>query len=151
MTQINAYLNFNGNCREAMNFYKDCLGGDLFLQTVGESPMAAQCAAGMQDQIMHAHLAGDGFVLMASDRLKGSHQPGNNFSLTINCDSEEQIQSLFTKLADGGQVSQPLQKQFWGALFGMLTDRFGTPWMLNYEEKAPATENTNKQTVLEEQ
>lgn len=149
MTQINAYLNFNGNCREAMNFYKDSLSGELFLQTVKETPVEMQCPEGMEDQIMHARLSGDGFVLMASDMLNGeTFQPGNNFSLSLNCSSEEQIHSLFNKLADGGQVFMPVQKQFWGALFGMLTDRFGTRWMLNYEEKTPAAEAPESTTIL---
>jgi len=150
MTQITPYLNFNGNCREAMTFYKDSLGGELVLQTIKGTPMEAQCPAGTEDQIMHSTLTGDGFVLMASDMLNpGGYQPGNNFSLTINCHSEEQIHSLFSKLAAGGSVFQPLQEQFWGALFGMLTDKFGTRWMLNYEKKAPSSEAHEKQTVLE--
>lgn len=150
MKQINAYLNFNGNCREAMTFYRDTLGGQLHLMTVKETPMAARCPAGTENQIMHAHLQGDGFALMASDMLSGgSYQPGNNFSLTVNCSSEEQIHTLFDKLAEGGQVVEPVRTQFWGSLFGMVTDQFGTRWMLNYEKKSPAAESLEKPTVLE--
>lgn len=139
MTQISPYLNFNGNCREAMMFYKDRLGGELQLMTVKETPTAAQCPAGMQDQIMHASLTGDGFLLMASDMLSGgTYQPGNNFSLSMNCSSEEQIRALFDKLSEGGQVYEPLKEQFWGALFGMVTDQFGTRWMLNYDKPKQA-------------
>ena len=135
MIQISPSLTFNGNCREAMNFYKETLGGDLNLMTVKETPMAAQCPTGMQDAVMHAMLASDSFALMASDMIMGgTYQPGNNFSLTINCKSEEQIHSLFNKLAEGGQVLEPVKEQFWGALFGMLTDKFGTRWMLNYDK-----------------
>lgn len=134
MTNVSAYLNFNGNCRDAMTFYKESFGGELMIQTVKETPVAAQCPEGMQDQIMHASLTGDGFVLMASDMIMGGdYQPGNNFSLTVNGSSEDHVRSLFDKLADGGQVVQPLQKQFWGALFGMLSDKFGTRWMFNYD------------------
>jgi uncharacterized glyoxalase superfamily protein PhnB/uncharacterized protein YndB with AHSA1/START domain len=139
MTQISPYLNFNGNCREAMNFYKETFGGSLSLMPVKETPMAAQCPTGMQDQIMHSSLNNGSFMLMASDMIMGgNYQPGNNFSLTVNCSSEEQTHLLFDKLAEGGQVFQPLQKQFWGALFGMVTDKFGTRWMLNYDQPAQA-------------
>lgn len=150
MTQITPYLNFNGNCREAMTFYKDCLGGELVLQPVKGTPMEAQCPAGKENEIMHSTLTGDGFLLMASDMLgPDGLRPGNNFSLTINCHSEEQIRSLFEKLSAGGHVFEPLRVQFWGALFGMLTDKFGTRWMLNYEKKAQVAESLEKPTVLE--
>ncbi|HEY0039686.1 MAG TPA: VOC family protein [Flavisolibacter sp.] len=139
MTRINAYLNFNGNCSEAMTFYRDCLGGELVLQTVKGTPMEAQCPAGKEHEIMHSSLTGDGFVLMASDMLgQGGYQQGTNFSLTVNCSSEEQIHSLFGKLAEGGQVFMPLGEQFWGALFGGLADKFGTRWMLNYDKPKQA-------------
>ena len=136
MTQINAYLNFNGNCREAMNFYRDCLGGDLHLMAVKDTPVVAHCPAGTENAIMHARLQGEGFLLMASDMISdGTYRPGNNFSLAINCSSEEQIHSLFNRLSAGGTVFQPVRQEFWGGLFGMFTDRFGTQWMLNYEQK----------------
>lgn len=139
MTQISPYLNFNGNCREAMSFYKETLGGELHLMAVNETPIAAQCPAAMQDQIMHAHLTGQGFSLMGSDMLSGgSYQPGNNFSLTVNCQTEEQIHSLFNKLSEGGQVFEPLKQQFWGSLFGTVADKFGTRWMLNYDKPKQA-------------
>lgn len=139
MTQISPYLNFNGNCREAMHFYKDIFGGELSLMAVKETPMAAQCPAGSEDQIMHSSLNSGSFMLMASDMLSGdTYQPGNNFSLTVNCGSEDEIRSLFDKLADGGQVYEPLRQQFWGALFGMVTDKYGTRWMLNYDKQTQA-------------
>lgn len=135
MTQINAYLNFNGNCREAMQFYRTCLGGELFMQSIKDTPMEAQCPAGRENDIMHASLTGDGFVLMASDMIgPQGFRPGNNFSLSINCQSEEQLRSLFDKLSEGGQVFMPVGVQFWGAIFGALSDRFGTQWMLNYDK-----------------
>ena len=135
MTQINAYLNFNGNCRQAMEFYKNCLGGDLFLQSIKDTPMEAQCPAGKENEILHASLTGDGFVLMASDMIgQEGYQPGTNFSLSINCSSEEQLHTLFGKLSEGGQVFMPVREQFWGAVFGALSDQFGTRWMLNYEK-----------------
>lgn len=148
---MNAYLQFNGACREAMEFYRNCFGGELFLQTVAESPVAAQCPESLQNGVMHAQLAGDGFMLMGSDMgcNNAAYQPGSNFSLLINCSSEAQLHTLFNRLSDGGQVFQPLQKQFWGALFGQLTDRFGTHWMLSYEAKTAV--RPGAETVLEEQ
>ena len=135
MTQIHAYLNFNGNCRDAMQFYKECFGGELLLQAIKDTPMEAQCPAGRENDIMHASLTGDGFVLMASDMIgPQGYRPGNNFSLSINCQSEEQLRSLFDKLSESGQVFMPVSEQFWGALFGALSDRFGTQWMLNYDK-----------------
>lgn len=139
MTQLSPYVNFNGTCREAMTFYKDTLGGELSLMAVKETPMASQCPAAMQDQIMHASLMGEGFSILASDMLSGeTYQPGNNFSLTLNCSSEEQIRSLFNKLEEGGKVYEPLQEQFWGAIFGMVVDKFGTRWILNYDKPKQA-------------
>jgi PhnB protein len=135
MIQINAYLNFNGNCREAMSFYKECLGGDLILQPVKGTPMEDQCPAGKENEILHSSLTGEGFLLMASDMIgKEGYQLGNNFGLSVNCTSEEHIHSLFNKLAEGGNVFMPVREQFWGALFGALSDKFGVRWMFNYDK-----------------
>jgi PhnB protein len=136
MAQINAYLNFNGNCREAMNFYKDCLGGELNLQTVEGSPMEAQCPAGMKHQIMHSSLTKGEILLMASDMVgPEGFIKGNTMALSINCNSEDEIETYFSNLSSGGQVIHPLAKQFWGATFGFLTDRFGVRWMFNYDKR----------------
>ena len=136
MTQINAYINFGGNCREAMVFYKDCLGGDLALQTVQGSPIEAQCPAEIQHQILHASLMKDSLVLMGSD-MQGPEGfvNGNNIALSLSCSSEEEINRFFTRLSDGGKITHALMKSFWGATFGVLTDRFGIRWMLNYDRK----------------
>ena len=136
MTAINAYLTFNGNCREAMNFYKDCLGGELHLQTIGESPLAAKMPAQMKECILHATLIKDGLVLMGSDMVadKGLSK-GNNISMAINCSSKEQIESFYDKLSAGGNKDHALEQTFWGATFGDITDQYGNHWLLNYEEK----------------
>lgn len=136
MTQINAYLSFNGNCREAMNFYEECLGAELTLQTIGGSPMEAQCPSAMKDQILHSSLMRNGtLLLMASDMIgPGGLNPGNNIALSLNCSSEEEINSFFSKLSEGGKIIDPLKVQFWGALFGVLNDRFGIRWLLNYDQ-----------------
>lgn len=138
MLQFNNYLTFGGNAREVMNFYKDCYGGDLHIMTVGESPMAAQCPAGMQDQVMHSTLMKDGnLLLMASDMIAPGAElkQGNNFAISVNCSSEEEINTLFKKVGEGGTVIDPLKTQFWGAIFGVLNDKYGTRWMFNYEKQ----------------
>ncbi|WP_158795358.1 VOC family protein [Pedobacter sp. L105] len=135
MTQINVYLIFDGNCAEAMNFYQDCLGGELILNKVEGSPLEAECAAGMEDKIMHAHLASNSIIIMASDRLMpGDFIRGNGYSLALQCSSEEEINTFFTKLSAGGTIGHPLKEQFWGAIFGMFTDKFGVEWMLNFDK-----------------
>ena len=134
--EINAYVNFSGNCKEAMTFYQECIGGTLFLMTVGESPMAAQLPAEARDNIMHSTLMREGvMMLMASDAAGTQMTKGNNISLMLNCTSEQEITSFFAKLSEGGNVTHPLKEEFWGAVFGHFTDKFGINWMLNYEKK----------------
>lgn len=136
MTQINAYLNFDGNCREAMYFYKDCLGGELSLQTVEGSRIEAECPDAIRHHILHASLLSDGFALMGSD-MKGPDGfiRGNTIALCINCSSEGEIHSFFERLSRDGTVSHELRKEFRGATFGVLTDKFGIRWMLHYDEQ----------------
>lgn len=134
MTQINVYLIFDGNCEEAMTFYKECLGGELSINRVEGSPMESQCPPEMKNRIMHANLVNGGIVLMASDVLMpGKYIKGTDSSVSLNCSSEEEINTFFTKLSAGGVITLPLQEQFWGALFGMFTDKFGVDWMLNFD------------------
>ncbi len=133
MANIYAYITFNGNCREAMNFYQQCLGGELTLQTVGESPMADKMPAQMKDSILHANLTNQTLVLMGSDLVgENGLNKGNSITLMLNCDSEEQIRKLYTQLSEGGKQTYPLENTFWGALFGNLTDKYGTHWALNF-------------------
>lgn len=138
MTQINSYLTFNGNCREAMTFYKECLGGELSFQTVGESPLSEKMPERMKNCILHSTLSKGALVLMGSDLVseKGLIQ-GNSVSLSLNCRSEEEIKDFYAKLSAGGTANHPLEESFWGALFGDLTDKFGNHWILN------CTKNSN--------
>jgi PhnB protein len=135
MTRINSYLTFNGNCREAMTFYKDCIGGALEFQTIGASPLADKMPERMKDCILHATLTNGGVIIMASDMVgeKGLIK-GNTVSLMLDCDSEEEIKTTYNKLADGGQATHPLEISFWGALFGDLTDKYGNHWLLHYDK-----------------
>lgn len=140
MTQINAYLNFNGNCREAMSFYKECLGGELSMQTVEGSPIEAQCPSAIKHQILHATLAKDELVLMGSDMQEPGDDftKGNNIALSLNCSSDEEIKTFFSNLSEGGKISHALKEEFWGATFGVLTDKYGIRWMLNYDKNLKA-------------
>ncbi|SRR5258708_4774749 len=137
MKQINPYLNFNGNCREAMTFYKRCLGGALSFQTVGDSPMADRLPPEARQTILHASLVRDGLVLMASDMTREKLVNGNTISLCVQCSSEWEIKTLFFNLSEGGKIMDPLVDQFWGSIYGALTDKFGKIWMLNYDKKSP--------------
>jgi PhnB protein len=135
MTQINSYLTFNGNCREAMTFYQKCLGGKLSLQTIGESPMANKMPPKMKEYILHAALMKNNLVLMASDMVdeKGLVK-GNSVSLMLNCSSEKETRTFYTNLSKGGSATHPLENSFWGALSGDLTDKFGNHWLLTYNK-----------------
>ena len=134
MNSIVAYLHFNGNCREAMSFYQACLGGDLALQTVGESPMASQTPPESHQDVMHSMLSSGGIALMASDMGKGQFVHGNSISLMISYDTEEEINRCFARLSEGGTVQYPLAVQFWGSIYGELTDKFGLTWTMNYDK-----------------
>lgn len=129
MAQLNPYLTFNGTCRKAMEFYQACLGGELSLMAVGDSPVKDQMPAETHDDVMHAMLKSDGIVLMASDMMMpGELVRGNTITLCIIGRSKGELETFFTKLSEGGNVSQPLQETFFG-VFGTLTDKFGVNWM----------------------
>jgi PhnB protein len=132
MPTLDAYVFFNGNCAEAMRFYERTLGGKLDMMTHAESPIADQVPPGSADRIMHARLTIDGRNLMASDSMVGQPYGGmKGFSLALAYPTAAEAKRVFDALAEGGQVTMPLQKTFWAEAFGMLTDRFGTPWMVN--------------------
>jgi PhnB protein len=133
MSQLNSYLTFDGNCADAMRFYERTIGGKLaILMTHAESPMAAQTPPGSADRIMHARLELDGGVLMASDSMVGQSYKGmHGFSLSLVYPTAAEAKRTFDALAAGGRVTMPIDKTFWAEAFGMLIDRFGTPWMVN--------------------
>jgi PhnB protein len=133
MTTLNPYLTFNGNAREAMTFYQQCLGGELTMQTVAEAPAAYRCPEGQENHLMHAMLVKDQLVLMASDMVgQWGFKPGNTMAIMVNCSSEEETRNFFGKLSQGGQVTDPLRDMFWGDLFGALQDKFGVAWIFNF-------------------
>ncbi|MGQ0738427.1 MAG: VOC family protein [Bacteroidota bacterium] len=134
-TAINPYLTFNGNCREAMNFYRECLGGELVLQTIGESPLAAKMPAKIKDCILHATLANDKIVLMGSDMAPETGLiKGNAVSLMLDCRSEKEIKSCYNRLSAGGTATHPIETTFFGALLGTLADKFGNHWLLHFQK-----------------
>ena len=132
---LNIYLNFNGNCREAFEFYRSVFGGDFqAFQTFAQGPEDMQVADDEKDDVMHVSLPIGATVLMVSD--SSSFGPplsiGNNFSVSIDGESREQCDELFAKLSEGGTVTMPLAEMFWGSYYGMLTDRFDINWMVSY-------------------
>jgi PhnB protein len=136
MAMINPYLNFNDNCEEAFKFYKSVFGGE-FAQVMRfkEAPAEYQGPPSESEKIMHMALPiGRGTMLMGSDvpASMGVVKPGTNFAVTISAESEAEAARLFKGLSAGGQVTMPLDKAFWGDHFGMLTDKFGVPWMISY-------------------
>nr|WP_314464252.1 VOC family protein [uncultured Clostridium sp.] len=133
MSTLVPYLNFEGNCNEAMNFYKECLGGELTIQTVADSPMAGQMPPEMKDFVLHARLEKENIIIMASDAKDKNMTRGDMISLMVQCDSEEEINSYFSMLSMNGVVNMPLAKQFWGATYGQLTDKYGVLWAFNYD------------------
>lgn len=134
MAFIHTYLTFNGNCREAMTFYKECLGGELMLQTIGESPVSAEIPSFMKPFILHSSLTKGNLVLTASDMVPESGlTAGNTVSLLLDCNSEEEARTFYARLSADGIATHPLESTFWGALFGGLTDKFGLHWLINFE------------------
>jgi PhnB protein len=136
--QLDPYLFFDGNCAEAIRFYEKALGGKpAGMIRYGESPEPDQCPAGSADRIMHAAIDLNGQLLMASDVPAGQPYDGmKNVSLSLFYQSVAEARRAFEALAEGGKVVMPLAQTFWADIFGMLTDRFGTSWMVSGGMKA---------------
>jgi PhnB protein len=133
MTYLNPYLNFNGQCRNALTFYQECLEGQLELQKVAESPMATKMPSEKGPLILHGALSKNGHtLLMGSDMIGSALQTGNSIMLCLNCSSDQEINTIFDRLSAGGHVKTPLHQSFWGATYGELKDKFGMDWILNY-------------------
>ena len=127
---LNPYISFDGNAREAMEAYRDIFGGDLTISTYGEF---GQPDSPIADKVMHGQLsAPGGMVLMGADKPPDTkHEPGTNISISLSGTDADELRGYWSRLAEGGQVSVPLEKQMWGDEFGMCTDRFGIGWMVN--------------------
>jgi PhnB protein len=135
MFHLVPYLHFNGEAEEVLNFYKDAFGGEvIMLNRYGDSPM--QVNEDWKNKIIHARLKFGNNIIMISDSHNGQlASKEGNIQLSVEVDDEKKIEEVFNKLAEGGKVTMPLAKQFWGAKFGMLLDKFGVNWMFNHEEK----------------
>lgn len=135
--EMSPYLIFNGQCAAAFKFYEQCLGGTItFLQTHGESPMKDNVPADWQDKVIHATLAVGDKVLMGSDAPPSHYTAPQGMSVSISGFVPAEGERIFKTLAEQGKVSMPFQKTFWSPGFGMLVDRFGTPWIINSAEPA---------------
>ena len=131
MKSVTAYNHFDGICRQAMSFYQKCLGGDL--QLVPYPDATAKSPSDPMQKIMHSQISRAGIsLLMASDGTPGgTWKASNNFSVSVECESIDEIERLFATLGEKGHVGCPLNDMPWGARFGMLTDQFGVQWLFN--------------------
>ena len=125
---LNAYLFFAGDCREAMEFYKDVFGGTLKVQTYDEVPGQPEA---MEGKVIHASLMEGDVDLMASDSPITGNLGTGKISLSLSGTDENKLRNVFDRLSEGGRVNSPLKKEFWGDTFGMLKDKFGVDWMVN--------------------
>ena len=144
-TTVNPYLTLNGNCEEAFNFYKSVFGGEFtFVGRFNDMPGESPIPDSEKEKIMHISLPiSKETILMGSDSSEAFGQittPGNNIALSINTLSESEAKRIFSELSEEGTVAMPIEKTFWGALFGMFTDKYGINWMVNYDYE----QNKNK-------
>lgn len=143
MATANVYLNFNGNCEEAFNFYKSVFGGEFpYIGRFKDMPVQDGQPAMLEEmgnQIMHVSLPiGNGTMIMGSDtgaEWAPNFKQGNNFSISLTADSKEEAEKLFNGLSKNGTVTMPLADTFWGDYFGMCIDQFGINWMISFNEK----------------
>ena len=139
MPQVNPYINFKGNCEEAFNFYKSAFGGEFpMVGKYKDMPPSESGHAAMDgEKIMHMSLPISRETCLMGSDIGGEWAKhtvdGNNIQISINTQSEEEATRIFKGLSEGGRVNMPLEKTFWGALFGMFTDKFGINWMVNYD------------------
>ncbi|MBW4619004.1 MAG: VOC family protein [Cyanosarcina radialis HA8281-LM2] len=138
--QVNPYLMFDGQCEAAFKFYEQCLGGKIeAMMTYKESPMAEETPLESRDRIMHASLNVGEQVLMGSDEPSDRMETPQGFYVSLHFKDPVEAERIFYALTEKGTVKMPLQETFWAARFGMLVDRFGTPWMINCDPIANPT------------
>ncbi len=137
--QLNPYLFFDGRCEAAFRFYESAIGGRITaMLTHGETPAAGTVPADWQGKIIHARLVVGDVVLMGSDAPPGHFKAPQGFSVTLTMDDPAEAERVFQALSEGANVTMPIGETFWARRFGMLVDRFGTPWMINCEKPMPA-------------
>ena len=128
---VTAHLSFSGQCREALSFYAQLFGGDLKMLTYGDTPMAKDVPADWGDKIVHATLSFDGSELAGSDVQPEHYRQPQGFSVLVDVEGVEKARRIFAALAEGGSIALPIQETFWSPAFGVVVDRFRTPWEIN--------------------
>jgi PhnB protein len=147
MASVNVYLNFNGNCEEAFNFYKSVFGGEFpYIGRFKDMPPQEgmpPLPEDMGNKIMHVSLPISKETMLMGSDTGGEWAPdfvqGNNFSISINADNQEEADRLFNELSKGGKVTMPMANTFWGDYFGMFADKFGINWMVSYNMQKSET------------
>ncbi len=135
--KVTPYLSFNGQCEAALKFYERCLAGKIvFMMTYADSPMAERVPPEWGKKIMHATFCLGEQTLGASDAPPGSYRSPQGLSLRLQIDAPAEAERVWAMLADNGTVQMPLQETFWASRFGVLTDQFGTPWLISCEGAA---------------
>jgi PhnB protein len=130
--KITPYLGFDGTCAEAFKFYERVLHGKIdMMMTYGEAPAPQQAPADQRDRIMHVHMKVGDQSLMGGDSPSHTHQKPAGFCVSVHIDTEAEAERVFKDLSDGAQVNMPMAETFWAKRFGMLVDRYGTPWIVN--------------------
>jgi PhnB protein len=134
--QLNPYLSFDGRCEEAFKFYANLLGGEILAMFPFEgTPAAEHVSPEWQKKIMHATLDLGGAMLMGADAGAAQYNKPQGFSVSLGVDDAAEAERIFAALAEGGKIGMPIQETFWAERFGMVTDRFGIPWMINCEKE----------------
>lgn len=142
------HLHFQGNCREAFRFYAETLGGRIvFAMTYGESPAAEHTPASMREQIIHARLELGEQFLLGCDTPADRYQAPQGFNVMVAVEQSDEAERVFTALTAEGTVTMPLQETFWAMRFGMCTDRFGIPWMVNCAKPLEAVAGTGRRSA----
>ena len=136
--EVAPYLLFQGNCKEAFEFYEKALGGKLDMMTFGQSPDTSQIPAAMLNQVIHARLASGTGVIMGSDCPPERYAKPQGFSVSVSSADPGEVERIFNALVQGGQVHMALAQTFWSAKFGMLQDKYGIAWMVNCTQAAQA-------------
>ena len=130
--KLSTHLSFDGNCEEAFRFYEKCLEGKIeVIMSYGDSPMANQVPPDWKKRVLHANLIIEGQNLMGADAPPGKFRQPHGFAVAVSLADPAKAERIFNGLADKGEIQMPLQQTFWATKFGMLIDRFGTPWMIN--------------------
>jgi PhnB protein len=146
--QTSPHLHFKGNCREAFQSYADTFGGRIvFAMTYGESPAAAETPSDVRDMIIHARIDFGGQFLLGCDAPGDRYQSPQGFNVMAAVEKPAEAERIFKALAEGGTITMPVQETFWAHRFGMCTDRYGIPWMINCERPVAEVSRTAGQKV----